>query len=103
MLMKLLSWVIMVIVMLPANLASQQETPQPGSEEVTGIIKEVSVNVRRVTLETAQRQEKTVSVERETRIIVNRQAAAIEDLKPGQSIRVVLPRDSSKAILIEVT
>jgi ligand-binding sensor domain-containing protein len=27
----------------------------------------------------------------------------LEDLKPGQSIRVVLPLESSKAILIEVT
>ena len=50
-----------------------------------------------------QHQEKIVAVEPETRIIVDRQGGTLEDLKPGQSIRIVLPRESSKAILIEVT
>jgi pyruvoyl-dependent arginine decarboxylase (PvlArgDC) len=59
--------------------------------------------VRRLIIETTQHQEKTVSVEPETRILVDRREGTLEELKPGKSIRVVLPRESSKAILIEVT
>jgi hypothetical protein len=59
--------------------------------------------VRRLTVETAEHQERIVSVEPETRILVNRSEGTLEDLKPGQSIRVVLPPESSKAILIEVS
>jgi hypothetical protein len=76
---------------------------QSDNQEVSGTIKDVSINVRRLTIETVQHQEKIVSVEPETRILVNWREGTLEDLKPGQSIRIVLPRESSKAILIEVT
>jgi hypothetical protein len=43
-----------------------------------------------------------VCVEPETKIIINNREATIEELKSGQAVRLVLPTDSSKAILIEV-
>src|SRR5258706_11887156 len=101
--MKTLMCLLCVTVFLPVPWATTQERPQAGNQEVKGTIKEVSINVRRVTIETPQHQEKMVSVEPETRILVNQRAATIEELKPGQLVRVVLPSESSKAILIEVT
>jgi hypothetical protein len=99
--MKSFTWFLMLF--LSAPLFAIQEKQESGNQEISGTIKEVSINVRRLTIETAQHQERIVSVEPETRILVNRSEGALEDLKPGQSIRIVLPRESSKAILIEVT
>jgi len=99
--MKALIWLLMLF--LPVSLVISQDKQESANQEVSGTIKEVSINVRRLTIETAQHQEKIVSVEPETRILVDRREATLEDLKPGQSIRIVLPRESSKAILIEVT
>jgi hypothetical protein len=79
-----------------------EETQKAASQEVSGPIKEVSINVRRLTTELSERQEKIVGVEPETRIIINSRKATIEELKSGQAVRLVLPTDSSKAILIEV-
>ena len=78
------------------------ETQKLASQEVSGTIKEVSINVRRLTIELSERQEKIVCVEPETRIIINNREATIEELKSGQAVRLVLPTDSSKVILIEV-
>jgi hypothetical protein len=78
------------------------ETQKLASQEVSGTIKEVSINVRRLTIELSERQEKIVCVEPETKIIINNREATIEELKSGQAVRLVLPTDSSKAILIEV-
>ena len=99
--MKSFIWFLMLLSSTP--LFAIQEKQESGNQEISGTIKEVSINVRRLTIETAQRQERIVSVEPETRILVNRGEGTLEDLKPGQSIRIVLPRESSKAILIEVT
>lgn len=99
--MKALRWIV-IGTMIFASFASAQDRPT-GDQEISATIKEVSINVRRVTIETSQHQEKIVSVEPETRIIVNRREGKIEELKPGQAVRVVLPNESSKAILIEVT
>ena len=98
--MKLLMW---LVLFLAVPVAATQETQEAANQEVSGTIKEVSINVRRLIIETSQHQEKTVSVEPETRILVNQRQGTLEELKPGQSIRIVLPRESSKAILIEVT
>ena len=78
------------------------ETQKLASQEVSGTIKEVSINVRRLTIELSERQEKIVCVEPETRIIINNREATIEELKSGQAVRLVLSTDSSKVILIEV-
>jgi hypothetical protein len=99
--MKSFTWFLMLFLSVP--LLAIQEKQESGNQEISGTIKEISVNVRRLTIETAQRQERIVAVEPETRILVNRSEGTLEDLKPGQFIRVVLPRESSKAILIEVT
>ena len=98
--MNVFLWLLMLFLSVPL-VASQDK--QSGNQEVSGTIKDVSINVRRLTIETMQHQEKMVSVEPETRILINRREGTLEDLKPGQSIRIVLPRESSKAILIEVT
>jgi len=98
--MKLLMW---LVLFLAVPVAATQEKQEASNQEVSGTIKEVSINVRRLIIETTQHQEKTVSVEPETRILVNQRQGTLEELKPGQSIRIVLPRESSKAILIEVT
>ena len=98
--MKLLMW---LVLFLAVPVAATQEKQEAANQEVGGTIKEVSINVRRLIIETTQHQEKTVSVEPETRILVNQRQGTLEELKPGQSIRIVLPRESSKAILIEVT
>ena len=98
--MKLLMW---LVLFLAVPVAATQEKQEAANQEVSGTIKEVSINVRRLIIETTQHQEKTVSVEPETQILVNQRQGTLEELKPGQSIRIVLPRESSKAILIEVT
>ena len=98
--MKLLMW---LVLFLAVPVAATQEKQEAANQEVSGTIKEVSINVRRLIIETTQHQEKTVSVEPETRILVNQRQGTLEELKPRQSIRIVLPRESSKAILIEVT
>ncbi|HET6961784.1 MAG TPA: hypothetical protein VFJ27_04790 [Terriglobia bacterium] len=94
---------ILLILLLAVPLLAIQAKQEAANQEITGTIKEVSINVRRLIIETTQRQQKTVSVEPETRILVDRREGTLEELKPGQSIRVVLPRESSKAIMIEVT
>ena len=94
---------ILLILLLAVPLLAIQAKQEAANQEITGTTKEVSINVRRLIIETTQRQQKTVSVEPETRILVDRREGTLEELKPGQSIRVVLPRESSKAIMIEVT
>jgi hypothetical protein len=90
-----------LIVSMASVLLAAEET-QEVSQEVSGTIKELSINVRRLTIELSERQEKIVCVEPETKIIINNREATIEELKSGQAVRLVLPTDSSKAILIEV-
>jgi len=92
----------LIVSMACVLLAAEEETQKLASQEVSGTIKEVSINVRRLTIELSERQEKVVSVEPETKIIINNREATIEELKSGQAVRLVLPTDSSKEILIEV-
>jgi hypothetical protein len=98
--MKLVICLLLLLIAVP--LVATQEKQEAANQEVSGTIKEVSINVRRLVIETTQHQEKMVSVEPETRILVNRREGTLEELKSGQSIRILLPRESSKAILIEV-
>jgi hypothetical protein len=91
-----------LMLLFSSSLVASQAKQESSNQEVSGTIKDVSINVRRLTIETAEHQDRIVSVEPETRILFNRREGTLEDLKPGQSIRIVLPRDSSKAILIEV-
>jgi hypothetical protein len=91
-----------LILSMAGVLSAAEETQESARQEVSGTIKEVSINVRRLTVEVSERQEKIVSVEPETKIIIKNREATIEELKPGQAVRLVLPPNSSKAILIEV-
>jgi Cu/Ag efflux protein CusF len=92
----------LIVSMASVLLTAEEETEKLATQEVSGTIKEVSINVRRLTIALSERQEKIVSVEPETKIIINNREATIEELKSGQAVRLVLPTDSSKAILIEV-
>jgi hypothetical protein len=91
-----------LMLLFSSSLVASQAKQESSNQEVSGTIKDVSINVRRLTIETAEHQDRIVSVEPETRILFNRREGTLEDLNLGQSIRIVLPRDSSKAILIEV-
>ena len=92
--MKSFTWFLMLFLSVP--LFAIQEKQESGNQEISGTIKEVSINVRRLTIETAQHQERIVSVEPETRILVNRGEGTLEDLKPGQSIRIVCRARAAK-------
>src|SRR5262245_49344427 len=97
----------MVLVILLAAfyldcLASAQALQGDETHEIRGTIKEVSPSLRRVIVETSPNLAKTVSVEPETKINLNGKEAPLEDLKPGQAIRVLLGGESSKAIAIRV-
>ena len=92
----------LIVSMACVLLGAEEETQKLDRQEVSGTIKEVSINVHRLTIELSERQEKIVSVEPETKITINNREATIEELKSGQAVRLVLPTDSSKAILIEV-
>ena len=64
-----------------ARVLLAAETQELASQEVSGTIKEVSINIRRLTIELSERQEKIVCVEPETKIIINNREATIEELK----------------------
>ena len=98
------AFTLLLMLLVSAPLVAIQEKQESGNQEIIGTIKEVSINVRRLTveIETTPRQERIVSVEPETQILVNRREGNREDLKPGQSSRVVLQHASSRAVVIEV-
>ena len=83
-------------------VASAQALQGDETHEIRGTIKEVSPSLRRVIVETSPNLAKTVSVEPETKITLNGKEAPLEDLKPGQAVRVLLGGESSKAIAIRV-
>jgi hypothetical protein len=98
------SALIMLLLLAPSFLLGVQEgVDKRGKNEISGTIKQVSATVRRVTIETANKAEKTVSVEPETKITIGGKEGTLDDLKEGQSIRVVLFGESSKAVSIDVT
>src|SRR5215467_12522052 len=81
------------------NVTVNKENPV-----ITGVIKQVSTSVHMVIIDTTQQdneQEKTISVEAETKITIQGKAGTLEDLKKGQSVKVICRGDSSKAISIE--
>ncbi len=81
------------------NVTVNKENPV-----ITGIIKQVSTSVHMVIIDTSQQdneQEKTISVEPETKITIQGRAGTLDDLKKGQGVKVICRGDSSKAISIE--
>ena len=80
--------------------------------EVTGVIKNVSVNVNLIVVKVSEQERKdesvksessmkSVSVQPHTKITVNGKEATIKDLQAGQPVKVRLETESSKAISIE--
>ena len=79
--------------------------------EVTGVIKNVSVNVHLVVINASEKDEKgpvkteptikSVSVEPNTKTTVNGKQATINDLQAGQAVKAKVVADSSKAITID--
>src|SRR4026208_1778120 len=83
--MKLLMW---LVVFRAVPVAATQEKQEAANQEVSGTIKEVSINVRRLIIETTQHQEKTVSVEPETRILSTSGSGRSKSLSRGNRFRL---------------
>ena len=81
--------------------------------EITGVIKNVSVNVHLVVINATESEKgekdslspepsiKSVSVQPHTKITVNGREATIKDLQAGQPVKARLEGNTSKAISIE--
>jgi hypothetical protein len=100
--MKMLLLMILIAAFCLDGLASAQALQRDETHEIAGTIKEVSPSLRRVIVETSPNLAKTVSIEPETKISLNGKESQLEDLKPGQAIRVLLAGESSKAISVRV-
>jgi hypothetical protein len=93
----------------PSAQAAMEDT----DTEITGVIKNVSVNVHLVVINATEEEKgkdesvkaepsiKSVSVQPHTKITVNGKQATIEDLQAGQPVKVRLAGKSSKAISID--
>jgi hypothetical protein len=92
---------ILLLMEFPSILAAQNTSNQE-TREISGIVKEVSANVRLVTIETPEEVDKTVSVEPQTEILVEGKQGTMDDLKKGQYIMAVVPKENSKAISLMV-
>jgi hypothetical protein len=85
-----------------ASILAAQDTANQETREISGVIKEVSANVRLVTIETPEEVDKTVSVEPQTEILVEGKQATMGDLKKGQYVMAVVRKENSKAISLMV-
>jgi hypothetical protein len=92
----------LLLLEFPLILTAQGDTNNQETREISGIIKEVSVNVRLVTIETPDQVDKTVSVEPQTEILVEGKQGTLGDLKKGQYIMAVVGKENSKAISLMV-
>jgi hypothetical protein len=89
---------------MPLAAAEDNVTADKKNPEITGIVKQVSTSVHMVIIDTTQQdseQEKTISVEPETKITIQGRAGTLDDLKEGQGVKVICRAESSKAISIE--
>jgi small nuclear ribonucleoprotein (snRNP)-like protein len=109
---KLLLAITLVFLLLLAGVPSHQAAMEDTGAEVTGVIKNVSVNVNLIVVEVSEQDRKdesvksesnikSVSVQPHTKITVNGKEATIKDLQAGQPVKVRLETESSKAISIE--
>ena len=110
--MKRLLFVITLTFSLLLTSVPSQAIEDTGTE-ITGVIKNVSVNVHLVVISATESQKgekdslspepsiKSVSVQPNTKITVNGKEATIKDLQAGQPVKARLEGDTSKAIWIE--
>jgi adenylosuccinate synthase len=92
---------ILLLMEFPLIFAAQTSSNQE-TREISGVIKEVSANVGLVTIETPEEVDKTVSVEPQTEILVEGKQGTMGDLKKGQYVMAVVPKENSKAISLMV-
>ena len=109
---KLLLAITLVVSLLLGWVPSHQAAMEDNGTEVTGVIKNVSVNVNLIVVNVSEQERKdesvksessikSVSVQPHTKITVNGKEATITDLQAGQPVKVILETESSKAISIE--
>ena len=109
---KLLLAITLVFSLLLAWASPHQAAMEDNGTEVTGVIKNVSVNVNLIVVNVSEQEGKddsvksestikSVSVQPHTKITVNGKEATIKDLQAGQPVKVRLETESSKAISIE--
>lgn len=80
---------------------SSSSREQSGQTAIHGTIDKVDSIGNNVTIHTDNNEQETLSMDANTRIKLNGQAAAVADLKPGQ--RVTVNMDGQKAVSVEVT
>jgi small nuclear ribonucleoprotein (snRNP)-like protein len=109
---KKLLLAITLVFSLPAWVPSHQAAVADEGTEISGVIKNVSVNVNLVVVDVSEQERKdesvksqssikSVSVQPHTKITVDGKEATIQDLEAGQPVKVRLEAESSKAISIE--
>jgi hypothetical protein len=110
--MKRFLFVIILAFSLLLTSTPSQAIEDTGTE-ITGVIKNVSVNVHLVVINATESQKgekdslnpepsiKSVSVQPHTKITVNGREATIKELQAGQPVKARLEGNSSKAISIE--
>jgi hypothetical protein len=99
---SLLLMLFLTTVLATALVAQENTNGLASPSEIMGSIKQVSVNVRLLVIETPQQSEKTISIETDTKITVDGREGRLEDLKEGRRVRATLRDHSSKASTIEV-
>jgi hypothetical protein len=110
---KLLLAITLVFSLLLTWAPSHQAAVEDNGTEITGVIKNVSVNVNLIVINVSEQERKddsvksepsikSVSVQPHTKITVDGKDATIKDLQAGQPVKVRLQGESSKAISIEV-
>jgi small nuclear ribonucleoprotein (snRNP)-like protein len=109
---RLLIAITLLFSLLVVWVPSHQAAMEDNGTEVTGVIKNVSVNVNLIVVNVSEQERKdesvksessikSVSVQPHTKITVNGKEATIKDLQAGQPVKVRLETESSRAISIE--
>jgi hypothetical protein len=84
-----------------SSQSSAQDREQTGTTSIHGTIAKVDTIGNNVTIQTDNNEEETLSMDANTQIKVNGQAATVADLKPGQ--RVIVGMDGQKAVAVDVS
>jgi hypothetical protein len=111
--MKTLLSGIAVLCLILVEVPSFKALVEEDDTEVTGVIKNVSVNVHLVVIDASDKDKKdsvktepsikSVSVGPNTKITVNGKPATINDLQAGQFAKAKLEPDNSKAVSIDAS
>jgi hypothetical protein len=84
------------------QIATSANTDNQANPETMGIIKQISVALHLLLIQTAEGK-KAISVVSGALIIIDGREASLENLKEGQLVKVKLSGDTSKAMTIEAS